>query len=130
MPSPTAICGSASRSAVAAVDATVRAKGQGNSLTKGGVLADPASGMWLVVAPFEGPAGEGEGALGIWATDPTLKAFAGTVYAVSDTAANWSTAPRSVDVPFEPQDLPVLRCLPSKRPWHNRSSRDAPTGQC
>jgi hypothetical protein len=52
----------------------------------------------------------------IWATttDPTLVPFTGKVYAVSDTAANWSVAPRSKEIPFDPAYLPVMVCVPTR----------------
>jgi hypothetical protein len=113
--SPRPRCGTPSASALAAVDATVRAAGDGNRLPKAKVLADPDNGLWLIAGVFGGPAGVGEGALGIWATsaDPTLEPFTGKVYAVDDAAVNWSTAPNADEVANDPRELPldVLGCL-------------------
>jgi hypothetical protein len=113
--SPRPRCGTPSPAALAAVDATVRTAGQGNRLPKAKVLADPDSGLWLIAGVFGGPAGEGEGALGIWATsvDPTLDSFTGKVYAVDDAAVNWSTAQNADVVADDPRELPldVLGCL-------------------
>lgn len=61
--SPRPRCGTPSASALAAVDATVRAAGEGNRLPKAWVLADPDSRLWLIAGVFREPAGEGEGAL-------------------------------------------------------------------
>lgn len=111
--SPRPSCQTPSASALAAVDAKVRAAGEGNSLREGGVLFDPDSGMWLIAGPFQGPAGEGEGLLGIWATstDPTIEPFTGKVYSVDDSAANFSTAPATDEVAYDPRgDVPVLDC--------------------
>ena len=77
-------------------------------------MADPDSGMWLIVGPFQGPAGVGEGALGIWATnkDPTIEPFTGKVYSFDDAAANRSTAPRTNKMAYDPRgELPVLGCV-------------------
>ena len=72
--------------------------------------------MWLVAGPFTGPVGEGEGAVGIWATstDPTVEPFTGKVYAVDDAATNWSVAPRSKDVTLDPAYIPVMVCVPTR----------------
>ena len=118
-PSPRPSCQVPSASALAAVDASVRADGEGNRLREGGVLRDPNSGMWLIAGPFQGPAGQGEGALGIWATstDPTIEPFTGKVYAVDDGAANWSTAPVTEDVDYDPRgEVPVLACVRMRGP--------------
>jgi hypothetical protein len=93
----------------------VRSAGEGNRIPQAAVLADPDSGLWLIAGTFAGPAGVGEGALGIWATstDPALEPFTGKVYAVDDAAVNWSTAPNADEVADDPGNLPldVLGCL-------------------
>jgi hypothetical protein len=113
--SPRPHCDSPSASALAAIDTTVRAAGEGNRLPKAAVLADPDNGLWLIAGVFGGPAGVGEGALGIWATstDPTIEPFNGKVYAVDDAAVNWSTAPSADEVVNDPRNIPldVLGCL-------------------
>lgn len=72
--SPRPRCGTPSASALAAVDATVRAAGEGNRLPKAWVLADPDSRLWLIAGVFMGPAGEvsGRSESGLQALIPPL----------------------------------------------------------
>ena len=61
--------------------------------------------MWFVAGAFAGPAAEGEGALGIWATttDPTRDPFAGEVFAVDGGASSLSIAPMTHATSYEPE---------------------------
>lgn len=110
-------CTVASSAAIAAVDASVRAKGEGNSVPAAVSYADPESGAWWLVGALAGPAGSGEGAVGIWSTtqDPTLESFSGPLFAVDGGAADWSTAPPNTVVTYDPAAVPALGCWSMKR---------------
>lgn len=110
-------CTAVSKAAVSAVDRTVRAKGAGDSLPEAIALRDEESGMWLVVGAFAGPAGHGEGALGLWATkgDVTSDAFHSTIYAVDGGASTFSAAPEVEDrIVYNPDDVPAYGCWTSR----------------
>ncbi|HQY97304.1 MAG TPA: hypothetical protein PLU83_09990 [Phycicoccus sp.] len=109
-------CSIASTPAVAAIDAAVRAKGEGNSVPAAISWADPAAKAWWLVGAFDGPAGSGEGALGIWSTaeDPTSDSFAGQIFAVDGAASSWSSAPGNSLVKYDPTDVPALGCWSQK----------------
>lgn len=114
---PAPKCQRPTADALAAVNATITADAKGNSLPEAVVLADPDSGMWFVAGAFAGPAAEGEGALGIWATttDPTQGPFTGKVLGVDGGASTWSTAPMTEATSYDPADVPVLGCWPPAR---------------
>lgn len=98
------------------VNETVRAKGEGNSVPKAVVWADPAADAWWIVGAFEGPAGDGEAALGSWATteDPTQESFAGPVYAIDGGARSFSDAAPNEVVDYDPTKVPALGCWTQK----------------
>jgi hypothetical protein len=109
---PATRCQRPTADALAAVNATITADAKGNSLPQAVALADPDSGMWFVAGAFAGPAAEGEGALGIWATttDPTQGPFTGKVLAVDGGASTWSAAPMTNATSYDPANVPVLGC--------------------
>ena len=117
-PAPTrSSCTTVSKAALAAVDRTVRAKGAGDSLPGARATRDLESGMWLVVGAFAGPAGKGEGAMGLWATggDVTSASFHSKIYAVDGGATAFSTAPEVEDrLTYHSDDEPAYGC------WHSR----------
>jgi hypothetical protein len=114
---PAPKCQRPTADALAAVNATITADARGNSLPEAVVLADPDSGMWFLAGAFAGPAAEGEGALGIWATttDPTQGPFTGKVLGVDGGACTWSKAPMTEATSYDPADVPVLGCWPPAR---------------
>lgn len=109
-------CTVASSAAIAALDAAVRAKGQGNSLPTAVAWADPQAKAWWLVGALAGPAGAGDGALGIWSTtsDPTEASFTGPVFAVDGGANSFSTAPPNTVVVHDPTNVPALGCWSDK----------------
>lgn len=111
-------CATASGAAVEAVNETVRAKGEGNSVPAAVVWADPDADAWWIVGAFEGPAGEGEGGLGSWATteDPTQESFDGPIYAIDGGARFSSNAPANTVVDYDPTNVPALGC------WHQKKN--------
>ncbi|WP_157581433.1 hypothetical protein [Phycicoccus sp. Root563] len=113
-PAPAEPCVTVSKAALKAVDLVVRDKGENNTVTRAGAQRDVDSGMWLVVGAFGGPAGAGEGALGIWATaqDPRAADFASPVLAVDGAASQWSIAEPAHDIAYDPAYAPVVVCLP------------------
>lgn len=110
-------CTTVSKAALAAVDRTVRAEGAGDSLPDARAARDLESGMWLIVGAFAGPAGRGEGAMGLWATegDVTSDSFHSTIYAVDGGATAFSAAPEVEDrLTYNSDDEPAYGC------WHSR----------
>jgi hypothetical protein len=114
---PAPKCQRPTTDALAAVNATISADSKGNNLPEAVVLADPDSGMWFVAGAFAGPAAEGEGALGIWATttDPTQGPFTGKVLGVDGGASTWSVAPMTEATSYDPTNVKVLNCWPPAR---------------
>lgn len=105
-------CAGASSAAIKAINERVQAKGGGNSVTSAVVWADPNADAWWIVGAFDGPAGEGEAALGSWATtkDPTSGTFDGPVYAIDGGARSFSDAPPNTVVEYDPTKVPALGC--------------------
>ena len=109
-------CTLASKAATAVINASVGAKGEGNSVPTVVSWADPDAGAWWLVGAFAGPAGSGEGALGMWSTtaDPTQESFTGPIFSIGGGARGSSTAPDNTVVDYDPTAVPALGCWSAK----------------
>ena len=109
--SPTA-CTEVSNATLNAVNETVIAADDENSLPDAVALHDQDSGLWIIAGAFAGPAGQGDGAIGIWATDGDVSSsnFEGKVWAVDGGARQFSVAEYPSAVNYDPENVPVLGC--------------------
>ncbi len=108
-------CTEISAATLAAVDASVTAKGEGNSVPDAVARIDEESGKWFIVGPYAGPADTGtEGApLGIWATDGDVTDPGFDADLVSPVRG-WSTAPYAAELDFGMDGHPALGCWPRR----------------
>ncbi|MDI2097889.1 hypothetical protein [Ruicaihuangia caeni] len=89
-------CVVVSQTTLAALNTSIAKRDARNSLQTALARHDAATGSWFIVGAYTGPAGAGEGALGIWSTDSdaTSDDFDGMLWSVDGGAAQHSDSPQ------------------------------------